>query len=105
MRRIGPQVLIGQAIDPQLAMRYVTPDLWWSTLALLVRMIPQHGRDSYLRDYGDAVRGSMHGIYEVLTRDLAALMERARSLLFGEWGMNREVGKILREELAKFRNR
>jgi hypothetical protein len=105
LQRIGPQSLIGTPIDPQRAMRFITPELWWSTLSLLVRMLPQHGRDSYLRDYGDMMLGSMEGIYQVLLQDLRALMQRAKSLLFGEWGMNRQVGALLEEMRAPSRKR
>ncbi|HWE01835.1 MAG TPA: hypothetical protein VG326_05445 [Tepidisphaeraceae bacterium] len=97
LQKLGPHCLIGQTIAPDVAMRYITPDLWWSTLALLIRMLPGNGYDSALLDLGDMSGERMEGIYDVLQGDLTTLIQRGRNLLFGEWGMNRELGGILRD--------
>ena len=105
---LGPQLLLGGPVDPQLALRSVTPELWWTTVALLLRMLPGHGPDSLLADFGDAVpppgatAPTLTGVYDVLLPDLRRLAARARALLFGEWGGNRLIGGIL-DELRRSR--
>ncbi len=108
LRGLGPQQLVAGSTDPQQALRAVTPELWWSTVATLIRMLPGHGPDSLLADFGDTVPSSpggpptLTGIYDAVLPDLRRLAARARSLLFGEWGGNRLIGGIL-DELRRSR--
>ena len=101
LRGLGPQGLVLAGVDPAVALRAVTPELWWSTVALLLRMLPGLGPDSLLADFGDTVAppgqatATLTGVYDVLLPDLRRLAARARSLLFGEWSGNRQVGAIL----------
>ena len=109
VRGLGPQQLVAATIDPTLALRAVTPELWWTTVALLVRMLPGLGPDSLLADFGDtlpppgATAATPAGVYEVVLPELRRLAGRARSLLFGEWAGNRAVGSIL-DELRRARS-
>ncbi len=103
VKGLGPQLLAVTPIDPQQALRAVTPDLWWTTVSLLLRMLPGHGPDSLLADFGDTVPPpgqngpTLSGAYEMLLPEMRRLATRARSLLFGEWGGNRLIGGILEE--------
>ncbi len=100
---LGPQLLLAPPVDPQVALKTVTPDLWWSAVALLVRMLPGLGPDSLLADFGDTVPSpgqaapSLTGAYDVLLPELRKLATRARGLLFGEWAGNRQLAAILEE--------
>ena len=108
VRGLGPQQLVTGTPDPQQALRSVTPELWWSTVALLVRMLPGLGPDSLLADFGDTVpppgqpAPTLAGVYDVVLPELRRLAARARSLLLGDWGGNRQVGAIL-DELRRTR--
>jgi hypothetical protein len=103
LKGLGPQLLVAQPIDPQHALRALTPELWWATVALLLRMLPGHGPDSLLADFGDTVpppgaaAPTLAGIYDGLLPEMRRLADRARALLFGEWGGNRLIGGILDE--------
>ncbi len=101
LRGLGPHGLVAGAADPTAALRAVTPELWWQTVAVLLRLLPGHGPDSLLADFGDTVPppgqtvATPAGVYEVVLPELRRLAARARSLLFGEWGGNRTIGGIL----------
>jgi len=54
----GPAIgLTRDALTPQEAFDLVPANLWFDTLALLVRMVPGIGPDSIAGDYGDAAAG------------------------------------------------
>jgi hypothetical protein len=107
-RGLGPHGLVVSGLEPAQALRAVTPELWWATVAVLLRMLPGHGPDSLLADFGDTVPSpgqktpALGGVYDVLLPELRQLAARARSLLLGEWGGNRQIGFIL-DELKRSR--
>ncbi|NQT86353.1 hypothetical protein HQ560_06280, partial [bacterium] len=51
---LGPQRLTREDVEARDAFDVVPADLWWDTLAAIVRMFPAMGPDSACRDYGDA---------------------------------------------------
>jgi hypothetical protein len=97
IKGLGPHLMVSTSVDAKPALRAVTPELWFSTLAALVRMLPGLGRDSLLADFGDTLGHSPTGAYDVVLAELNRLVRRARSLLLGEWGMNRTVGAVIDE--------
>ena len=64
LNSLGPHRLTRESLTPQEAFDLVPADLWFATLAMLVRMFPAIGPDSTCRDFGDAPRGGMHKIYD-----------------------------------------
>ena len=92
---LGPQWLTGDKVAPQQAARFVPPELWMATLAWMVRLLPGHGPDSLQANYGDVSDAGMHVAYDPILAEAAGLVERSRSLLFGEWDVNRRVGALL----------
>ena len=87
----------GTALTPQEAFDLIPADLWFGTLAMLVRMFPAVGPDSICRDFGDAPRGGMHKIYDPVMNDLETLLVRTRSLIVIDWRFNREIHGVLRK--------
>ncbi|HUO10727.1 MAG TPA: hypothetical protein VM008_20670 [Phycisphaerae bacterium] len=85
------------ALTPQEAFDLIPADLWFSTLAMLIRMLPAIGPDSVCRDFGDAPRGGMHKIYDPIMNDLETLLIRTRSLIVIDWRFNREIHGVLRK--------
>ncbi|MGN6366886.1 MAG: hypothetical protein ACTHN5_01355 [Phycisphaerae bacterium] len=86
-----------EALTPQEAFDLVPADLWFATLAMILRMLPAIGPDSLCRDFGDAPRGSMHKIYDPVMNDLETLLIRTRSLIVIDWRFNREIHGVLRK--------
>jgi hypothetical protein len=92
---LGAQSLWGEtaASDPR---RWLIPaELWWETLAAIVRLLPGVGPDSYSTDYGDAPPGAIHRVFDGVLSDMDALINKSRSLVLGDWQLNREVHGII----------
>jgi hypothetical protein len=100
VRSLGPQRLTREAIEPQDAFDVVPTDLWWDTLAAIVRMFPAMGPDSSCRDYGDAPQGGIHKIFAQALADLESLLLRTRSLIVIDWRFNREIHAVIRGHLT-----
>lgn len=101
LNSLGPHRLTRDALTPQEAFDLVPANLWFDTLALLVRMLPGIGPDSFCRDFGDAPRGGLHKIYEPAQDHLDTLLIRTRSLIVIDWRFNREIHAVLRRFPAK----
>jgi hypothetical protein len=101
LNSLGPHRLTRDTLTPQEAFDLVPANLWFDTLALLVRMVPGIGPDSFCRDYGDAPRGGLHKIYEPAQDHLDTLLVRTRSLIVIDWRFNREIHAVLRRFSGK----
>jgi hypothetical protein len=96
LNSLGPHRLTRESLTPQEAFDLVPANLWFDTLALLVRMLPGIGPDSFCRDFGDAARGGLHKIYDAAQNQLDTLLVRTRSLIVIDWRFNREIHAVLR---------
>ncbi|KPK76836.1 MAG: hypothetical protein AMJ79_05250 [Phycisphaerae bacterium SM23_30] len=96
LESLGAHRLVREEIAPQEAFDLVPPDLWWQTLALLIRMFAGMGPDSWCRDYGDAPPGGIHLVFEPALKELEKLILRTRSLVVIDWKFNREVHAVIR---------
>jgi hypothetical protein len=97
LNSLGPHRLSRDTLTPQEAFDLVPADLWFNTLAMLIRMLPAMGPDSLCRDFGDAPRGGMHKIYDPIIEDISTLLVRTRSLIVIDWRFNREIHSVLRK--------
>jgi hypothetical protein len=101
LNSLGPHRLTRDTLTPQEAFDLVPANLWFDTLALLVRMFPGVGPDSFCRDFGDAPRGGLNKIYEPVQNHLDTLLIRTRSLVVIDWRFNREIHAVLRRFPAR----
>jgi len=92
---LGPQHLIIDQIAPQEALNLVTGKLWWETLAMIVRMFPGLGNDSECIDYGNAMQGGLHKVFERTIADLDTLILKTRSLIVADWKSNHEICNLI----------
>lgn len=99
---LGPQRLAHEEMKPAAAFDLVPADLWWRTLAAIVRMFPGMGPDSRCANLGDARPGGLQAVYDGVIEDLDALLRRTRSLIVIDWSYNREVHAVVRGFLTKF---
>lgn len=92
---LGPQWVVADKVTGPQATRFIPPELWMGVLAWLVTLLPGHGPDSRLSNYGDVGDSGMHAAYAPIIKDLAALGEFTHSLLLGDWDVNRRIGSLL----------
>jgi len=100
VQSLGPQRLTHEEVTAGDAFDLVPSEVWWSTLATVLRMFPGTGPDSTCQDYGDAQSGGIHKVFDRVTKDLDDLLVRTRSLIVIDWRFNREIHAVLRSHLT-----
>ena len=98
---LGPQRLIDDDLAPDAAFACIPEPLWFDALAAIIRMLPGLGPDSVCRDYGDALPGGLHKVFDRSIADLSDLVLRSRSLIVADWHINLEINSIISEFAAK----
>ncbi len=101
LQSLGPHRLTGEGIAPEESLGLIPADLWWSTLALVVRMFPGLGPTSLCRDYGDARPGGLHLVFERVLTDLEGLILKTRGLVTPEGRSDRQIAALLRQYLDR----
>jgi hypothetical protein len=101
LRSLGPHRLTGEGIAPEEALGLIPDELWWSTLAMVVRMFPGLGPASLCRDYGDARPGGLHLVFERVLTDLDALILTTRGLVTPDGRSDRQIAAIVRQYLDR----
>ncbi|NQT81748.1 hypothetical protein HQ563_01905 [bacterium] len=96
---LGPQRLTCEEVTPGDAFDLIPAEVWWSTLAMVLRVFPGAGPDSTCQDYGDAQPGGIHKVFDRLMKDLDDLLVRTRSLIVIDWRFNREIHAVIRSHL------
>lgn len=97
---LGPQHLNFDKITAGEAFSFIPSELWWTTLAIILRMFPGMGPDSECRDYGDARQGGLHKVFERTITDLDKLILRTRSLIVADWKSNKEIVAVIQKYLV-----
>jgi len=99
---LGPHRLVRDKLAPEAAP--FPPELWWDTLAVIIRCFPGSGPDSYCRDFGDAQSLALESVFKEPMLALEKLLARSRSLIAVDWAYNREIraviGKLLQRVTA-----
>ena len=98
---VGPHHLTEEEIAPEDALGLVPPDLWWSALAMVVRMFPGLGPASSCRDYGDARAGGLHLVFERTLSDLSELILKTRYLVTPDLKSDRQIAAVIRRYLER----
>lgn len=99
---LGPHQLLFDKITPDEALGFFPLKLWWSALAMIVRMFPGAGPDSVCKGYGDAPQGGLHKVFDQTSAELENLMIKTRSLIVPDWRANREIAGIIHKYLEKY---
>jgi hypothetical protein len=100
LESLGPHHLIFDELGSDEALSFIPSELWWKTLAVIVRMFPGLGPDSQCKDYGDAQQGGLHKVFEPTIADLDLLILRARGLIVADWESNAEVSGVIQRYLV-----
>jgi hypothetical protein len=99
LQSLGPHRLTEEGIAPEEALGLVPEDLWWATLALMVRMFPGLGPAGLCRDYGDAPPGGLHLAFERVLADLDALILKTRCLVTPDLRSDIQIAAVVRQYL------
>ncbi|MBN1508255.1 MAG: hypothetical protein JW955_15515 [Sedimentisphaerales bacterium] len=97
LQLLGPHHLAEEGIAPEEALGLVPEDLWWSTLATIVRMFPGLGPASLCRDYGDARPGGLHLVFERVLADLDALILKTRCLVTPDLRSDMQIAAVIHQ--------
>jgi hypothetical protein len=98
-KALGPQRLTNEEIGPDEAFDLIPAEVWFDTLAMIVRLLPGMGPDSLAKDFGDAPPGGIHKVFDAAIDDADDLLLRTRSLIVIDWRFNREVHAVVRRHL------
>jgi len=99
---MGPQWIVDEDLSHDQAMDLVPPELWWDTLAVIVKMFPGAGPDSICRDFGDAPPHALAKVFDPVLVDLDRLLVKSRSLIVIDWRYNREIHAVIRAQAMGF---
>ena len=92
---LGPQRLAAGGLTADEAFDLIPPEMWWRTIALIVRMFPGLGPDSFCRDLGDSPASGLSTVFGGPAQELRTLLVRSRSLIVLDWRLNREIHAVL----------
>jgi hypothetical protein len=98
---LGPHRLVRDEGIRKAAARIVPADLWWETIAVVVRLFPGLGPDSFCRDLGDAPSLALDRIFDDAISQIDLLLLRSRSLVVADWNQNLEIHDAIYEVIAK----
>ena len=100
-KSLAPNLLIQEPMEPMAAFELLPPELWYYTLAAIVRMFPGIGPDSHCKDYGDAPSLALEVVFNKPLEELEQLLIRSRSLVVIDWKSNREVHSAIHDVLDR----
>lgn len=100
LESLGPHHLTFDKITSDEAFSLIPSELWWTTLAIILRMFPGLGPDTECKDYGDAQQGGLHKVFERTLTDLDNLILRTRSLIVADWKSNQEISGVIQRYLT-----
>ncbi len=95
---LGPHRLVDEAVEPARALALLPQAIWCETLAIVARMFPGLGPDSYCPDWAGPA-SALQQVYEAPLAQLRALTRRLRSLVIVDNPGNREMQAVLRRQL------
>jgi len=98
---LGPHHLLADALSPEDGELLFPADLWWATIAVVMRFFPGLTSGSYCRDLGDAPALALERAFDEPLAHLDNLLVRSRSLISIDWNMNREIRTVVDQLLSR----
>ncbi len=95
-KSLGAQNVFPGPPGDEAAGELIPAGLWTHVVALLVRMVPAAGPDSFCRTYGIIPPAGMAGLLDPVVDVLSRLLIQTRSLIVIDWQVNREVHAVIR---------
>jgi len=100
LESLGPHHLTYDKVTSDEAFNIIPCELWWTILAIILRMFPGLGSESECKDYGDAQQGGLHKVFERTIADLDNLILRTRSLIVSDGQSNQEISAVIQRYLT-----
>ena len=98
---LGPQQLLAdQQLSAADGLSIGPREVWFETLANVVRMFPGVGPDSFCRDFGQAPPNAIHQALDAPLEAFELSLLRTSSLLLADWTFNRAVTRLLTRPLT-----
>jgi len=88
-------------MEPVAAFELLPSEMWYHTLAAIIRLFPGIGPDSYCKDFGDAPALALEVISTNRLKISRSCSFRSRSLVVIDWNANREVHSAIRDVLDR----
>ena len=101
LESLGPQHVTWEDMGPDEAFRAIPPELWWATLALLLRMRPGVEGVSEYADFGNADPSGLADVFRETLATLDALTLKTRGLIVADPDATRQIADVIRRCLAK----
>ena len=98
---VSPHSLTEAGLNPQQARSRIVWDIWLDTIALLLRLFPGAGTQSYCNNFGDVSPLALETVFDRPLQDLETLVLRLRSILTPSLSDNEEITAAILEELKK----
>jgi len=98
---VSPHSLIELDWAPEQARSQIQMDIWLEAIALLLRLFPGAGSQSYCRSFGDVSPLALETVFDRPIQELESLALRLRSVLAPSLSANEEIAGALLAELAK----
>ncbi|MCM8533930.1 MAG: hypothetical protein NE330_22400, partial [Lentisphaeraceae bacterium] len=90
---LGPQLLTNEDYKSS---KYIPDEVWFKTLALIVKMFPGFRGVSHVENLAD-VAGSLSSVFDGAVSEVDSLTELTRSMLLGNWDLNVEISQVLKK--------
>lgn len=97
---LGPGRLVNEEIEAGAAFSIIPAELWFRTLAALIRAFTGLTVDARCRDLGDAPAGGAHKVFDELLESLHAILVGGRSLIVSDQGASSEIRAVVASCLA-----
>src|SRR5262249_33678211 len=98
-KSLAPHRLVQEPMEPMAAYELLPSEMWYHLLAVIVRLFPGLGPDSYCKDYGDALASAFEVVFNRPLEEAEQLLVRSRSLILIDWSANREIHSAIRDVL------
>lgn len=99
LKSLGPQRLLLDDLPADEALSAIPPELWWATLAVIVRMFPGLGALSDCRDYGATLQGGLHRVFEPTITRLEDLLRQTHRLVLPDATADGIIAGVIRRRL------
>lgn len=97
---VSPCQLIESAGSPPDARKRIQMDLWFETVAFLLRLFPGTGSQSFCQDLGDVSPLALETVFDRPIEELERLLIRFRSVLMPSLSANEEIAGVILDVLG-----
>jgi len=97
---VSPHSMIEFDWKPEQARSQILMEIWLEAIALLLRLFPGTGSQSYCKSFGDVSPLALETVFERPLQELETLVLRLRSALAPSLSTNEEIASVLLQVLA-----